>query len=185
MRRQNTGKKAKKKRAQKVQRFFFSYFSKGEIMPARGGWVIVCVLRGGNFSSRSRELYARKEMRPICSHRCNINALSAQPAPPCPCPCFLLWPSIVVDMRVLAFKTDSQATAAVGSKKENTHTHTQVHSLTPTHTQREGDRRMAKLTMIYGPEDTGSRNRKSTRVAAIRSIKLLKIRVEENEKVIE
>lgn len=81
--------------------------------------------------------------------------------------------NIVVDTRVLAFKTDSQATAAVGSKKENTRT--------STHTDIEG--RMAKLTMIYGPEASGSRNRKSHKSrAAIRSIKLLKISVGENRK---
>lgn len=83
--------------------------------------------------------------------------------------------NIVVDTRVLAFKTDSQATAAVGSKKKNTRTHTQTHT--------DIERRMAKLTMIYGPEASGSRNRKSHKNrAAIRSIKLLKIRVGENRK---
>lgn len=83
--------------------------------------------------------------------------------------------NIVVDTRVLAFKTDSQATAAVGSKKENTRTHTQTHT--------DIEERMAKLTMIYGPEASGSRNRKSHKSrAAIRSIKLLKIRVGENRK---
>lgn len=100
----------------------------------------------GNFRVRG----LAKEMRPICSHRCNSKCpiyrgiTSPPPCPhciPCCCCCLALWSwefdavaNIVVDTRVLAFKTDSQATAAVGSKKEK---HTVTHTHASTHKERE------------------------------------------------
>lgn len=153
-------------------------------MPARG-WVILSV-RLGNFSSRS----LAKEMRPICSHRCNINALSTGALPPF-LPDATAWlaaaPSCLcgrVGVRRcgqhcgryarVGLQNWQPSDSSRGLKKgKHTHKHT--------HTDIEG--RMAKSTMIYGPEASGSRNRKSHKSrAAIRSIKLLKIRVGENRK---
>lgn len=147
MRRQNTDKKAQKNKRTKWEHkkcndFFLVFCWKKLCQPAAAESLWGC--GSGATSVRGlRQLYAHKEMRPICSHRCNINALSVEPAPSRPAPLAgvpsFLWPwvvvvavGIVVDTLVLAFKTDSQATAAVGSKKKNTRiaTHTPTHAHT-------------------------------------------------------
>lgn len=53
----------------------------------------------------------------------------------------------------------SDSSRGLKKRKTHTQTHAQAHTHTRKHTQRE--RRMAKLTMIYGPAATGSGNRKS------------------------
>lgn len=100
-----------------------------------------------------------KEMRPICSHRCNINALSTVALSPIPPHCIpaaasclcgrgssTLWPTLWSIRACWPSKLTAKRQQPWAQKRK-------------THTDIEG--RMAKLTMIYGPEATGSRNRKS------------------------
>lgn len=66
----------------------------------------------------------------------------------------MLWPTLWSIRACWPSKLTAKRQQPWAQKKKNTHRHTQRH----THTGRE--RRMAKLTMIYGPAATGSGNRK-------------------------
>jgi len=87
-----------KKKQTNTEKSMKTFLFQEKIMPARG-WLIVCRL---SFQVQLQvhihihihsQLYARK-MRPICSHRCNINVTPPFVAPPpsSPLQLVVMWP---------------------------------------------------------------------------------------------